>query len=98
VFVRGTRLEDPEFKLCDVAKQLWSHEEKYSNGILKQMSFSDVIAFTFSYFKKLNFFLLLLVFGYGTVVLYLPRSVKRKPYRNQGYLVLKGSYIGAEHI
>ena len=52
------------------------------------MSFSDVIAFPFSYFKKLNFFLLLVV-GYGTVV---------KPYRNQGYLVLMGSYIGVEHI
>lgn len=96
MFVRGI-LKDPEFKLCVVAKQFWSHEEKYSNGILKQMSFSDVIAFPFSYFKKLNLFLLL-VAGYGTVVLYLPRSVKRKPYRNQGYLVLKGSYIGAEHI
>ena len=61
------------------------------------MSFSDVIVFLFSYFKKLNFFLLLVV-GYGTVVLYLPRSVKHKPYRNQGYLVLMGSYIGVEHI
>lgn len=96
VFVRGI-LKDPEFKSCVLPKQFWSHAEKYSNGILKQMSFSDVIAFPFSYFKKLNFFLLLVV-GYGTVVLYLPRSVKHKPYRNQGYLVLMGSYIGVEHI
>lgn len=96
MFVRGI-LKDPEFKSCVVAKQFWSHEEKYLNRILKQMSFSDVIAFPFSYFKKLNFFLLLVV-DYGTVVWHLPHSVKHKPYRNQGYLVLKGSYIGAEHI
>jgi len=51
--------ERPWIQIMCCGQTIWSHEEKYSNGILKQMSFSDVIAFPFSYFKKLNFFLLL---------------------------------------